>query len=108
MWSRLNKVALIADVEKAFHQVGLQPEDRDVTRFFWLKDASKPTLENNVQILRSTRVPSGMISSPFLLGATVKYHLNKAESPVAKKSSDNMYVDNMITGIDTSDQATPW
>ena len=25
------KVALIADVEKAFHQVGLQPEDRDAT-----------------------------------------------------------------------------
>ena len=45
---RINRVALIADVEKAFHQVELQPEDRDVTRFLWLKDATKPTLENNV------------------------------------------------------------
>ncbi|XP_073249615.1 uncharacterized protein [Porites lutea] len=102
---RINRVALIADVEKAFHQVGLQPEDRDVTRFLWLKDATKPTLENNVQELRFTRVPFGMISSPFLLAATVKYHLNKADTPVAKKISDNMHVDNMVTGVATSEQA---
>ncbi|KAL9958393.1 hypothetical protein ACROYT_G035399 [Oculina patagonica] len=102
---RLNKVALVADVEKAFHQVGLQSEDRDVTRFVWLKDATKPTLENNVQVLRFTRVPFGMISSPFLLAATVKYHLNRADTPVAKKISDNMYVDNMITGVATSEEA---
>ncbi|XP_068671259.1 uncharacterized protein [Montipora foliosa] len=102
---RLNRVALIADVEKAFNQVGLQPEDRDVTRFLWLKDATKPTQENNVQELRFTRVPFGMISSPFLLAPTVKYHLNKADTPVAKKTSDNMYVDNMVTGVATSEQA---
>ena len=41
---RLHKVALVADVEKAFLQVGLQPDDRDVTRFLWLKDPCKPTL----------------------------------------------------------------
>ena len=46
-----------------------------------------------------------MISSPFLLAATVKYHLNKAERSVAEKISDNIYVDNMITGTDTSEQA---
>lgn len=68
-----------------------------MTGFFWLKDASKPTMENNVQILRFTRVPFGMISSPFLLAATVKYHLNKAEIPVTEKISDYMYVNNMIT-----------
>ena len=90
---RLNKVALIVDVEKAFHQVGLQPEDRDATGFLWLKNARKPTLENNFQALRFTRVPFGMISSPFRLAATVKYHLNKANTPVAKKISDNMYVE---------------
>lgn len=101
---RLNKVALIADVKKAFLQVGLQPEDRDVTRFVWLKDATKPALENNIQVLRFTRVPFGMISSPFLLAATVKCHLNRADTPVAKKISDNMYVDNMITGVATPEQ----
>ena len=102
---RPHKVALVADVEKPFLQVGLQPDDRDVTRFLWLKDPSKPTLEKNVQVLRFTRVPFGMISSPFLLAATIKYHLIKAATPIAHQIADNMYVDNMITGVETSRQA---
>ena len=55
----LHQVALVADAEKTFLQVGLQPDDRDVTRFLKLKDASKPTLEN-VQVLRFTIVPLGI------------------------------------------------
>ncbi|PFX32652.1 hypothetical protein AWC38_SpisGene2517, partial [Stylophora pistillata] len=102
---RLHKVALVADVEKAFLQVGLQPDDRDVTRFLRLKDPSMPTVENNVQILRFTRVPFGMISSPFLLAATIKNHLTKAGTPIAHQIADNMYVDNMITDVETSTQA---
>ena len=42
-----------------------------------------------------------MISSPFLLAATIKYHLNTAETPVAKKIANNIYVDNVITGVST-------
>ena len=104
---RLNKVALIADAEKAFLQVGLQPEDRDVTRCFWLKDPTKRVLENNIQILRFTRVPFGMImiSSPFLLAATMKYHYNSAGTLVANNIANNMYVDNVITGIRTQNEA---
>ena len=44
---RLNKVALIADVEKAFLQVELQPDDRDVTRFFSLKVGSHVMYEKS-------------------------------------------------------------
>jgi uncharacterized protein YegJ (DUF2314 family) len=35
---RLSKFAVVADNEKAFLQLGLQSEDRNVTRFFWIKD----------------------------------------------------------------------
>lgn len=45
-----------------------------------------------------------MISSPFLLAATVKYHLNEADALEAKKIENNMYVDNMIRGVATEEQ----
>ena len=77
--------------------MGLHPDDRDVTRFLWLEDPSKPTLEKNVQVLRFSRVPFVTISSPFLLAATIKHHLAKAASPIPHQVADNMYVANMIT-----------
>lgn len=83
----------------------LQPDDQDVTRFLWLKDPSKPTLEKNVHSLRFTRVPFGVISSPLLLATTIKNHLTKAGTPIAHQIVDNMYVDNMITGDEIPTQA---
>ena len=86
----------------------LQPEAVSLrcTKFVWLKDTTKPALENNSQVKRFTRVPLGMISSPFQLAATVKYHLNKADAPVAKKIKNNMYVDNLIRGVAQKNKKT--
>ena len=72
---RLEAIAMTSDIEKAFLQVGLQVEDRDVTRFLWVKDKSKAVEDGNIEIYRFTRVPFGIVASPFLLGATIKYHL---------------------------------
>jgi len=46
-----------------------------------------------------------MISSSLLFVATVKYPLNTAETPVAKKIANNMYVANVITGVSTPKEA---
>ena len=62
---RLNKIAMVADIEKAFLQIRLQDDAKDVTRFFWLKDGDKLEVENNIQMYRFRRVPFGIISSPF-------------------------------------------
>ena len=102
---RTHKVALTADIEKAFLQVGLQPTDRDVTRFLWLKDPTKPPTKDNLQIYRFTRVPFGVISSPFLLGATILHHLEQAGTPTSKKIMKHMYVDNLLTGVNSSKEA---
>eukprot|EP00105_Crassostrea_gigas_P032401 XP_011455393.1 PREDICTED: uncharacterized protein LOC105347859 [Crassostrea gigas] len=101
---RLKKIAIVADFEKAFLQVGLQEKDRDATRFFWLKDVNNPTVDNNVQVYRFCRVPFGVISSPFLLAATVDRHLSTYESRTAENIRSNIYVDNVITGVDTLEE----
>ncbi|VDI55591.1 Hypothetical predicted protein [Mytilus galloprovincialis] len=102
---RMFKYAVVADIEKAFLQLGLQNPDRDVTRFFWVKDRTMPLFNiNNVQIYRFCRVPFGVISSPFLLAATIDLHLRKYNTPVATKIQDNIYVDNLLTGVNTNDE----
>ena len=102
---RLNKIALVADIEKAFLQIGLQDDARDVTRFFWLKDKDKLGLENNIQMYRFCRVPFGVISSPFLLAATIDHHLKRCNNDIAEKIRENIYVDNVITGTHSSQEA---
>ena len=82
---RLNKIAMVADIEKVFLQIGLQDGARDVTRFFWLKDKNKLEVENNDQVYRFCRVPFGIISSPFLLAATIDHHLKTCNSDIGPK-----------------------
>ncbi|XP_053392222.1 uncharacterized protein LOC128554912 [Mercenaria mercenaria] len=103
---RLHKIALVADIEKAFLQIGLQPIDRDVTRFLWIKDFNKPVTEkDNITEYRFCRVPFGVISSPFLLGATVEYHLESFGTQIAEKIKNDIYVDNLVTGTETISEA---
>ena len=103
---RLHKVALVADIEKAFLQIGLQPSQRDVTRFLWLKDYEVPNVsQNNIQEYRFCRVPFGVIASPFLLGATVEHHLEQSNTAAAATLKDDIYVDNVITGTESVSEA---
>jgi hypothetical protein len=63
-------VALVADIEKAFQMISVNPDDRDVLRFLWVENP----FDDDV-ILRFTRVVFGVSSSPFLLTATIRHHL---------------------------------
>ena len=77
---RTKKIGIIADIEKALLQVALQPKERDVTRFLWLKDVNEAPADENITIYRFARVPIGIISSPVLLGAVIKHHLSSKVS----------------------------
>ena len=76
----MKRTGIIADIEKAFLMVALQPKERDVNRFLWLKDIKQPVSPNNLVTYRFTRIPFGIISSPFLLGATIKHHLTPKDN----------------------------
>ena len=103
---RTKSIGVTADIEKAFLQVGLQPEDRDVTRFVWVKDVTKKADEQNLIHFRFCRVPFGVISSPFLLAATIKFHLSqKKHSGIEEVMGNSLYVDNLIMSVDSVEEA---
>ena len=62
--------------------------------------------EDTIQEFRFCRVPFGIISSPFLLGATVEAHLDSYGSEVSDKIKSDIYMDNVITGANSVKEAT--
>uniref|UniRef100_A0A1I7SYW5 Integrase catalytic domain-containing protein n=1 Tax=Caenorhabditis tropicalis TaxID=1561998 RepID=A0A1I7SYW5_9PELO len=94
--ARCSRFIIVADIEKAFHQVRLQAEYRNVTCFLWLKDISKPPSRDNIQIYRFTRIPFGVSSSPFLLAAYIMYSLDQTAHPLNHEIKQNLYVDNAL------------
>ena len=106
---RTKRIGTIADIEKVFLQVALHQGDRDVTRFLWLKDINGKVADNNIQIYRFTRLPFGIISSPFLLSAIVEHHLDETNTATAKQIKKVTYVSrayhNAITDINNDEEA---
>ena len=103
---RIHKIGIVSDIEKAFLQICLQPNERDVTRFLWLKDVENQSVDiSNIQEYRFCRVPFRVISSPFLLGATVNFHLDSYDTDIARKIKRDIYMDNVITGANTFKEA---
>ena len=103
---RISQVALTGDVEKAFLMVGMAEEDRDVLRFLWVDDIDKFSPE--IVVLRFTRVVFGVSSSPFLLNATIKHHIEQykeADPEFVEKFLRSIYVDDLSSGASEVDAA---
>ena len=47
----------------------------------------------------------GSVSSPFVLFATLNYHLQQYNNPTSRDIQCNLYVDNVVTGSDSESQA---
>ena len=103
---RSHKVALTADIEKAFLMISMAGEDRDVLRFLWVNDISLERPETVV--LRFARVVFGVSSSPFLLNATLKCHMEKFASShpeLVRQLLQSIYVDDIVFGANSEDHA---
>ena len=94
-------IAISADIEKAFLQIDIDVHDRDKTQFLWPKDPFSRDALKDVTTYRFRRVPFGLICSPFCLAGVLTHHFSKysAEFP---HLMDNVYVDNIIVGINDS------
>ena len=100
---RLYNFAMMTDVEKAFLRVILSEADRPYTKFFWLSDPSNP--ESEFVTYRFKSVLFGATSSPFILNAVLTKHLNSIDTPVSRLLMKNIYVDNLLLSVPTSDEA---
>uniref|UniRef100_A0A8D8YQ79 Integrase catalytic domain-containing protein n=1 Tax=Cacopsylla melanoneura TaxID=428564 RepID=A0A8D8YQ79_9HEMI len=98
---RLGKYGLISDIEKAFLNIGLNDSERDFTRIVWLKDVTKPIDQENISVLRHTRLPFGVVSSPFLLSCVIRTHLAKYTGDHIEKLRNNIYMDNILCAVDS-------
>ncbi len=99
------QVALTANTEKVFLMISVAERDRDVLRFLWVDDVTKDHLE--ICALRFARVVFGVLSSPFLLNATIKHHLELSSSLVnlVQNLLRSTYVDDIVTREDSEDLA---
>ncbi|XP_054715273.1 uncharacterized protein LOC129224750 [Uloborus diversus] len=103
IYFRINKIAMLSDIERAFLQISLNEFDRDVVRFLFVKH--DPNKNDNVEVVvyRFLRLTFGINVSPFLLSATIKEHIKKYEEayPVTTEVLNTcFYVDDLVTGAD--------
>jgi hypothetical protein len=69
---RLNRTGILADIKQAFLNIAISSEHRNYLRFLWFDVESGEMI-----VYKFLRVVFGLTSSPFLLNATIKHHLNK-------------------------------
>ena len=104
---RTYRIAFTADVEKAFLMIFVSEKDRDALRFLWVDDIKEDTPEVSCKF-RFTCVVFGVTSSPFLLNATIQYHLKKYEASY-KDLVDNLLksicVDDIVSGAQDDKEA---
>ena len=103
---RWNAIGLTGDIEKAFLQVGINAEDRDMFRFLWYED---PFIWNQKPVVyRFNRLVFDLRPSPSILGATIEHHLRlfeQSEPEIAELLTDSLYVDDLITGEENDAKA---
>ncbi|XP_071123042.1 uncharacterized protein [Mytilus edulis] len=96
---RNGKYALTTDIEQTFLQIGLDEEDRDSTRIFMLKDPYNPKSE--LETYRFKVILFGATCSPFILNATLLKQLSAVKSATAEVIERDLYVDNVLTSVNT-------
>ena len=103
---RENRIALIGDIEKAFLNIEICPTDRDCLRFLWFEDCMKE--DSEIIVYRFNRVVFGVNSSPFLLNAVLRHHVEsykEVDPNFVSKMLNSFYVDDLVSGSDSIEDA---
>ena len=103
---RQEKVGLVADIEAMFHQVLVEPKDRDVLRFLWWPNAD---LSKELEEYRMVKHLFGATSSPsvanFCLRKTAELNCKEFDDVTTETVKRNMYVDDLLKSTETTEKA---
>ena len=97
----LGNIVIIADIYKAFLNIEIREEDRDFMRFLFI-DREDPT---KMVTFRFNRGCFGITSMPFLMLATLKYHMNSLKNkkmeliPFVYKFLRDINMDDLTTAV---------
>lgn len=103
---RAEKIVLIADIEKAFLNVGVKENEQDYLRFLWFEDIKKEHPE--IVVYKFRTLVFGLVCSPFLLNVTIRSHLAKyadQDESFVKNVLESLYVDDYISSFESNEEA---
>ncbi|RVE40950.1 hypothetical protein evm_014400 [Chilo suppressalis] len=103
---RMHAYGVTADISKAFLQISVTPEDRQYLKFLWWEDIKKQV---TLSTYRHCRVVFGIACSPFLLNATIAYHLERQPKELqetARKLKNSYYVDNCVLSFESKKEVS--
>ena len=100
---RLHPYVILTDLAKAFLQIELHEQYTNYLKFFWKADIN----DSNVSVYKFCRVMFGLKPSPFILNAVLRIHFDTflQHSPYLDRIKSSFYVDDMVCGCDTEEQA---
>ena len=101
----LYNIAVVADMEKAFMNIGILEDDRRTLRFLWKEDLFDRTWK--LRVLWFTRVCFRPVSSMFHLEATIDHHLKccleyhpDINPHIINKIKHSLYIGNLSSGAE--------
>ena len=96
---RFVTIAILSDIEKAFLQLQIAEEDRTYVRFLWF------SRDGSMVMYWFTRVAFGIVASPFLMNAVIRYHIDNNVNEFSEQVRRDFYADNMCTGAESAEKA---
>ena len=103
---RFHRIAILADIEKAFLQIAIDESDRDALRIIWPENPTCPNSKLNVY--RYKALVFGLTCSPAILESIMRKHLKKykeEEPALVEVLLNDFYVDNLISGANNVEEA---
>jgi len=103
---RQERIAVMSDVEQMFHQVYVDPKDRDALRFLWWPEGNitKDAVDHQMQVHLFGATSSPSVCS-YALRKSAEDSKEEFDGQIIETVYDNFYVDDCLKSVATVDEA---